>query len=88
MSSPTKRRKERIARLTDITTYHTIRIKLILDKAIGELNFMIAGEMKHLYDIEMKIMMQNGKIRFERIKNSLHEFEMNELEIKINAEKY
>ena len=44
--------------------------------------------MKNLYDIEMKIMMQNGKIRFERIKNSLHEFEMNELEIKINAEKY
>ena len=34
----------------------------------------------------MKIMMQGGKIRFERIKNSLDEFEMNRLEIKINAE--
>ena len=30
--------------------------------------------------------MQGGKIRFERIKNSLDEFEMNRLEIKINAE--
>ena len=34
----------------------------------------------------MKIMMQGGKIRFERIKNSLDKFEMNGLEIKINAE--
>ena len=34
----------------------------------------------------MKIMMQGGKIRFERIKNSLDELEMNRLEIKINAE--
>ena len=30
--------------------------------------------------------MQGGKIRFERIKNSLDEFKMNGLEIKINAE--
>ena len=34
----------------------------------------------------MKIMMQGGQKRFERIKNSLDEFEMNRLEIKINAE--
>ena len=30
--------------------------------------------------------MQEGKIMFERIRNSLSEFEINELEIKINAE--
>ena len=34
----------------------------------------------------MKIMMQGGKIRFERKKNSLDELEINALEIKINAE--
>ena len=30
--------------------------------------------------------MQEGKIKSERIRNSLNEFEINELEIKINAE--
>ena len=30
--------------------------------------------------------MQEGKIMFERIRNSLSEFEINELKIKINAE--
>ena len=34
----------------------------------------------------MKIMMQEGKMRLERIKNNLDEFEMNALEIKLNAE--
>ena len=34
----------------------------------------------------MKIMMQGGKIRFERKKNGLDELEINALEIKINAE--
>ena len=62
-------------------------MKLISDNAIDELNVMIADEMKNLDGIEMKIMMEEGKIRLERIKmNSLDEFEMNALEIKINAE--
>ena len=43
---------------------------------------MIADEMKNLDDIEMKIIMKEGKIRLERITNSLDEFEMNALEIK------
>ena len=38
--------------------------------------------MKNLDDIEMKIIMKEGKIRLERITNSLDEFEMNALEIK------
>ena len=42
--------------------------------------------MKNFDDIEMKIIMQEWKIRFERIKYSLDEFEMNGLEIDINAE--
>ena len=61
-------------------------MKLILDKAIQEMNLIIANEMKNLDDIEIKIMMQERKVRFERIKNSLEEFELNALEIKINAE--
>ena len=86
MSSPTKILKERIERLINLVLYITIRMNLILDKAIDEINLVIADEMKNLDDIEMKIMIQEGKIRLERIKNSLDEFEMNALEIKINSE--
>ena len=86
MSNPTKSLKERIERLIDLKPYNTIRMNLILDNAIGELNLMIADEMKNLDDIDMKIMMHEGKIRLERIKNSLDGFETNVLEIKINAE--
>ena len=72
--------KKTTERLTDLKPYNTIRVKLILENAIGELNLMIAHEMENLDDTEMKIMMQDGKIRFQRIKNSLDEFEMNEKE--------
>ena len=60
-------------------------MKLILGKAIDEINSIIAYEMKDLDDIEMKIMMQEGQIRLERMKNSLDEFEMNALKIKLNG---
>ena len=45
---------------------------------------MIPDEIKNLDDIKIKIMMQEGKIRFERIKDKLDEFEMNALERKVN----
>ena len=82
MSNPTKNLKERIERLIDVKLYNTVRMTLILDNAIGELNLMIADEMKNLDDIEMKIIMKEGKIRLEKITNSLDEIEMNALEIK------
>ena len=44
---------------------------------------MMQDEMKNLDEIEQKTMIQE---RPERIKNSLDEFEMNALEITINAE--
>ena len=78
--------KERIERLINLATYNTIRMKLILESAIDEINSIIADEIKDLDDIEMKTMMQEGKIRVEKIKNSLDQFEMNTLEIKINNE--
>ena len=77
MSSPTKILKERVEELINLAPYNTIRMKLMLDKAMHEINLIIEEEKKYLDDIEMKIMMQEGKIRFERIKNSLDEFEMN-----------
>ena len=58
----------------------------MLDNSIGNLNLEIKDETKNLNDIEAKIMMQEGKIMFERIRNSLSEFEINGLEIKTNAE--
>ena len=59
-------------------------MKLILDNAIGELNLMIADRMKNFDDIEMKIILQEGEIKLERIKKSLDELEMNVAKIKIN----
>ena len=57
-------------------------MKLILDNAIDDINLIRADEMKNLDDTEMNKMMQEGKVKFERIKKSLDEFEMNELEKK------
>ena len=57
-------------------------MKLILYKAIGEINSIVADEMKNLDVVEMKIMMQEGKIIIRTLWNDLSEFEMNELEIK------
>ena len=34
----------------------------------------------------MEVLMLIGKMKFEKIRNSLYEFEMNELEAKVNAE--
>ena len=78
--------KEIIKKLIDLELYNFIRTRLILDNAIVDLNLEIKAKIKNLNDIEMKIMMQERTIMFERIKNSLNEFEINELEIKINAE--
>ena len=57
-------------------------MKLILDNAIDDINLITADDMKNLDDTEMKIMMQEEKVRLERIKKGLDEFEMNELEKK------
>ena len=57
-------------------------MKLILDNAIDDINLITADDMKNLDDTEMKVMMQEEKVRLERIKKGLDEFEMNELEKK------
>ena len=41
MSSPTKNSKEKIERLTDLEPYNTVKINLLLDKTLDELNLMI-----------------------------------------------
>ena len=61
-------------------------MKLIIDNATDEINLMITDDMKNLDDIEMEIMMKERKIIKKRLWNDLDEFEINELEIKINAE--
>ena len=86
MLSPIKTLKERFERLINLEPYNTIRMKLMLDKAIDELNLIVADEMKNLDDIETKIIMQEGKIIIKRFWNDLSEFEMNELETEINTE--
>ena len=73
-------------RLMKLALYNTISMKLILGKTIDEINSIIADEMKNLDAIKMKIIMQEGKKRLERIKNSSDEFGMNALEVKVNKE--
>ena len=74
MSSTTKILKDGIQRLINLAPYHTIRIKLILNKAKDEIHLIITDEIKNLDDIKMKIMMQEGKIRIKRLWNNLSEF--------------
>ena len=86
MTNLAKSLKEKIEELMDLEPYNDIRMKLILDNAIGDLNLVIKDEIKNLSDLETKVIMKEWKIIFERIKNGLNEFEINELEMKINAE--
>ena len=60
-------------------------MKFIKDHSADEINLMIADEMKNLDDTEMKVMMKEGKIITKRLWNDLDEFEINALQIKINA---
>ena len=41
MQNTTKGIKERIERLIDLDPYNAIRMELLLDKAIGEVNLMV-----------------------------------------------
>ena len=41
MQNTTKSIKERIERLIDLDPYNAIRMELLLDKAIGEVNLMV-----------------------------------------------
>ena len=61
-------------------------MKLIIDKAINEINLMIENEMKILDDIETKIMMEKRKIIIKRLLKNVDEFKINKLETKGNAE--
>ena len=58
----------------------------LIDHSIDEINLMIAHEMKNFDDTEMKVMMKEGNIITKRLWNDLDEFEINALQIKINAE--
>ena len=43
------------------------------------------NDVKNLEGLEMEIVMLNGKIKLEKLGNTLDEFEMNELEAKLNT---
>ena len=86
MSSSIKILKERIERLTDLESANITRMKLIIDKAINEINLMIEDEMKNFDDVETKIMMEEKWMTIKKLWKNLEEFEINILETKINAE--
>ena len=44
-------------------------------------------KIKNLEGTELKTVMLNGKIKFERLRNTLDEFQMNELKAKVNRDK-
>ena len=61
-------------------------MKLIIDKAINEINLMIEDEMKNFDGVETKIMMEEKWMTIKKLWKNLEEFEINILETKINAE--
>ena len=67
MSNPVK---EKIERLIDLEPFNIIRMKLIKEKVIDEINLMIEDEMKNLHDIETKIMMkeENNEENMEKFR--------------------
>ena len=87
MSCLTKSLKEKIERLIDLEPYNTIRINLILNKgqSENELNLIVANEITTLNDKRTEILIKK-RIDHERLKKNLDEFELNVLEIKLNAE--
>lgn len=86
MSNPIKILKERIESLAELDFYNITRIKVLIDKAIDEINSMLKNEMKNLDDIETKIMIEERWAVMKRLWNNWDEFKMCELGIKINAE--
>ena len=85
MSTPIKRLKEKIERLIDLESYNTIRINLILNKGLDELNLIIANETATLKDIRTEILIIRERINSEKLKDFLDAFEIKALEIKLNA---
>ena len=65
---------------------HKKRIKIIIKTALEEFQIIKADQIKNLERITMEISLIGGKIKVKRIGNYLDEFEMNELEAKINTE--
>ena len=86
MSNPIKILKERIESLAELDFYNITRMKVLIDKAIDEINSMLKNEMKNLDDIETKIMIEERWAVMKRLWNNWDEFKMCELGIKINAE--
>lgn len=86
MSNPIKILKERIESLAELDFYNITRIKVLIDKAIDEINSMLKNEMKNLDDVETKIMIEERWAVMKRLWNNWDEFKMCELGIKINAE--
>ena len=58
MTNLAKSLKEKIEELMDLEPYNDIRMKLILDNAIGDLNLVIKDEIKNLSDLETKVIMK------------------------------
>ena len=85
MSTPIKSLKEKIERLIDLEPYNTIRINLILNKGLDELNLIIANETATLKDIRTEILIIRERINSEKLKDFLDAFEIKALEIKLNA---
>ena len=86
MSNTPKKLRCRLEKLIDSGPLKINKIEIITRKVLEELEISKINETKNLEEIEMEALMLVGKMKFEKIRNSLYEFEMNELEAKVNAE--
>ena len=86
MSRPTiTSLKEKTERLIDLEPYNTVRVNLILGKALDELNLVITNETAIFNNIRKEILNYREKLNPKRLKDVLDKSEMNALEIKLNA---
>ena len=88
MSSPTiASLKEKTERLLDLEPYNTVRINLILGKALDELNLVTTNETTIFNNIRKEILNYREKLNPKRLKDVLDKSEMNALEIILENKK-
>ena len=77
MSNPIKKLIHEVKKLIDPGPLEINRIELIIRKALEELETMKTDEVKNLKEIEMEILMKNGKLKIKKLLNDVDEYEMN-----------
>ena len=74
MSNTPKKLRYRLEKRIDSGPLKINKIEIITRKVLEELEISKINETKNLEEIEMKVLMLIGKMKFEKIRNRLYEF--------------